>query len=68
MQDVERLHKLMTGADPANSQRENASVPPGSITFGSTDTLAELMRRLEDEKRQAVDRARAIDVTDTRNE
>jgi hypothetical protein len=64
---AEKLGRMLTGMD-TESQRENASVPPGSITFGSTDTLAELMRRLEDEKRQAVDRARAIDVTDTRNE
>jgi hypothetical protein len=61
MQDVERLHKLMTGADPANSQRENVSAASGAI-IADPDALHRLLELIEADKRQAVDRARAVDA------
>jgi hypothetical protein len=65
--DLERLHKLMTGADPSNSQRGNEPPPPGAI-IADPDALHRLLELIEADKRQAVDQARAIDATDTRNE
>jgi hypothetical protein len=57
--DLERLHKIMTGAD-ANSQRENVSPPPGAI-IADPDTMVRLMQLMEADKQQAVDQARAVD-------
>ena len=59
MSDVERLHKLMTGAD-ANSQRENAQAP-GTIS-ADPDTLLRLAAAIEEYKTDAVDKARAVDA------
>jgi hypothetical protein len=59
---LKELGALMTGMDASQSQRENASTPPGSITFGSADTLAELMVLLEKEKQLVTEQARAIDA------
>jgi hypothetical protein len=58
---AEKLGKIMTGMDTQNSQRENAPAQPGTVTMAA-DTLVEIMQRLEDEKRLAVERARAIDA------
>jgi hypothetical protein len=58
---VEKLGKMLTGMDVENSQRENTQAQPGTVTMAA-DTLVEIMQRLEDEKRLAVERARAVDA------
>lgn len=66
--DAAKFILTEAGLSVANSQRENASAPPGSISF-APDALAELIQRLDAERTAAVERARAIDgETVTRNE
>lgn len=57
------------GLTVAQSRRENAADAPNSIT-GSPEALMQLVTMIEQDRRQAVDQARAIDVeaTDIRNE
>jgi hypothetical protein len=64
---AEKLGKIMTGMDLEISQRENTPPPPGSI-IADPDALHRLLELIEADKRQAVDRARAVDATDTRND
>jgi hypothetical protein len=59
MQDVERLHKLMTGAS-VESQREN--VPTSGIIAASAETMMQLLNMIEARQSAAVDKARAIDA------
>jgi hypothetical protein len=58
-----------SGLSAADSQRENASAPPGTIV-AAPGALVELLDLLERQRSAAVDRSRAVDVesTDTRNE
>ena len=65
---VEKLGKMLTGMD-TEARRENAQDAPDSIS-GSPEALMQLVTMIEADRRQAVDRARAVDATatDTRNE
>lgn len=61
---LEKFARLMTGNDE-KSQRahegENASAPGSGQVSASVETLLRLVEQIEEHKRQAVDKARAID-------
>jgi hypothetical protein len=57
----ERILK-MAGKFPANSRRENAAPPPGTVALAPA-ALLELVGLIEQQQRRAVDAARAVDAT-----
>jgi hypothetical protein len=60
VEQAAKLVSMMTGATETNSQRANEPTP-GTIS-AAPDTLMELARLIEAERRQAADQARAIDA------
>lgn len=61
-----KLTEFLTGKEAANSQRANEGAPPNSILLAPA-TLLDLVQRIEQDKRGAIDKAGAIDGTTTRS-
>lgn len=60
---LDKLRRMMTGETGVESQRDHEpATPPNGTIAASVDTLLALVQQIEEHKRAAVDKARALDA------